>query len=99
MAAPIRPPVWPQIQSSAQTSVQAANVRPGRNDARLAAQKAFFEAALAGKVAAPAAAAQPEPKRATAAATPLQATRAAAAAEARNADRLPPPGSIVNILV
>ena len=90
VAAPVRPPVWPQ----AQTSVQAANVRPGRNDARLAAQKAFFEAALAGK---PAAAAEPE--RTASAATPLQATRAAAATEARAADRLPPPGSIVNILV
>jgi hypothetical protein len=97
MAAPVRPPAWPQVQANAQTSVQAANIRPGRNDARLSAQKAFFEAALAGKPAATAAPAEPE--RAAPAATPLQATRAAAAAEARAADRLPPPGSIVNILV
>jgi hypothetical protein len=94
VAAPVRPPIWPQ----AQTSVQAQNVRPGRNDARLAAQKAFFEAALAGKPAA-AAAPQAEPERAAPAATPLQATRLAAATEARGADRLPPPGSVINILV
>jgi hypothetical protein len=96
MAAPIRPPAWPAAASNAQTSVQAANVRPGRNDAHLAAQKAFFEAALAGKPAA-ATAATPAPERAAPAATPLQATRAAAATEARAA--LLPPGSIVNILV
>ena len=96
MAAPVRPPVWPQAQPLAPTSVQTAGVRPGRNDARLAAQKAFFEAALAGK---PAAAAQSEPERGMPAATPLQATRAVAATEARAADRLPPPGSIVDILV
>jgi hypothetical protein len=98
MATPVRPPVWPQVTTSAHTSVQAANVRVGRNDARLAAQKAFFEAALAGKPAA-SAAAPAEPERASPAAAPLQATRAAAATEARAADRLPPPGSIVNILV
>jgi hypothetical protein len=94
VAAPVaRPPAWPQ----AQTAIQAQNVRPGRNDARLAAQKAFFEAALAGKPSPTAAPAAPE--RTTPAATPLQATRAAAATEARAADRLPPPGSILNILV
>ena len=96
MAVPVRPPVWPQAQALVPTSVQAAGVRPGRNDARLAAQKAFFEAALAGK---PAAAAEPEPASASPAAAPFQAARSAAAAEARAADRLPPPGSIVNILV
>ena len=95
MAVPVRPQVWPQ----AQTSVQASNVRPGRNDARLSAQKAFFEAALAGAKPASAAAAEPERQRAQPTATPFQATRAAAATEARAADRLPPPGSIVNILV
>ena len=96
MAVPVRPQVWPQ----AQTSVQASNVRPGRNDARLSAQKAFFEAALAGaKPAATAAAAEPERERAQPTATPFQAARSAAATEARAADRLPPPGSIVNILV
>ena len=94
MAAPVRPPAWPQVASSAQASVQAAGIRPGRNDARLAAQKAFFEAALTGK---PAVAVEPE--RTAPAATPLQATRAAAATEARAADRLPPPGSIVDIMV
>ena len=97
MAVPVRPQVWPQVQ----TSVQASNVRPGRNDARLSAQKAFFEAALAGAkpATAAAAAAEPERERAQPTATPFQATRAAAATEARAADRLPPPGSIVNILV
>jgi hypothetical protein len=95
MAVPVRPQVWPQ----AQTSVQAANVRPGRNDARLAAQKAFFEAALGGAKAAATASVEPEQQRASPTATPFQATRAAAAAEARAADRLPPPGSILNILV
>jgi hypothetical protein len=101
MAVPVRPPIWPQVQThlaqSQATQVQAAGVRPGRNDARLSAQKAFFEAALAGKPAPAAAEAQPE--RAAPAATPLQAVRAAEAVEARAADRLPPPGSIVNILV
>jgi hypothetical protein len=95
MAVPVRPQVWPQ----AQTSVQASNIRPGRNDARLSAQKAFFEAALAGAKPAAAAAAEPERARAPPTATPFQATRAAAATEARAADKLPPPGSIVNILV
>ena len=91
MAIPVRPPVWPQAQLDA----QAARIQPGRGEARAAAQKAFFEAALAGK----AAASEPEPARAAQAATPLQAARAAAETEARAADRLPPPGSIVNILV
>ncbi len=90
MAVPVRPPVWPLVQAQ-------ANVQPGRNDARVAAQKAFFEAALAGKAAT--AAAESKPERAEPAASPLQATRAAAETEARAADRLPPPGSIVNILV
>lgn len=87
MAAPVRPPVWPP----------APQVQPGRNDARLAAQKAFFEAALAGQPK-PAASAQPDPAP-TRAASPAQAVRSVAATEARAADRLPPPGSIVNILV
>jgi hypothetical protein len=98
MAAPIRPPVWPQSQALIQTSVQIGGVRPGRNDVRQTAQKAFFEAALAGKSAA--AAAEPAPDQtAGPRASPLQATRSVAATEARGADRLPPPGSIVNILV
>jgi hypothetical protein len=88
MAAPIRPPVWPPVQT---------DLKPGRNDARMAAQKAFFEAALAGK-------AQPRPEPAAsgsaqATASPAQAARTVAAAETRATDRLPPPGSILNILV
>jgi hypothetical protein len=93
MAAPVRPPVWPP----AQVTVQAGNIQPGRNDVRATAQKAFFEAALAGK---------PKPITAQAAqvdgpprATAAQAVRSVAATEARAADRLPPPGSLVNILV
>jgi predicted component of type VI protein secretion system len=93
MAAPVRPPVWPP----ATTAVQTANVRPGRNDARLTAQKAFFEAALGGKSAV-AAAAEPE-RRAAPQVSAMHAARSAAATEAGAADRLPPPGSIVNILV
>jgi hypothetical protein len=88
MAAPVRPPVWPPAPS---------NIQPGRNDVRATAQKAFFEAALAGK---------PKPVSAQATrddgpprASPAQAARSVAATEARAADRLPPPGSIVNILV
>jgi len=87
MALPIRPQVWPPAQT---------NIPPGRNDARVSAQKAFFEAALAGKPMA-----RPETAAASAAptATPAQAVRGVAAAEARATDRLPPPGSILNILV
>ena len=97
MAAPVRPPAWPQAQALTQTSVNAAGVRPGRNDARLTAQKAFFEAALAGK---PAAKAEAAPEQAAGPrASPMQAARSVASTEARAADRLPPPGSIVNILV
>jgi hypothetical protein len=84
--APIRPQVWPPAPT---------DIRPGRNDARVAAQKAFFEAALAGKPAARAA----EPPPASPTASPAQAIRTAAAIEATAADRLPPPGSIINILV
>ena len=97
MALPVRPQVWPPAPG---------NVQPGRNDARVAAQKAFFEAALAGKTSgqtaqatqtaqAAQAAARPEPPKIAAA----QAVRSVAAAEARATDRLPPPGSIINILV
>jgi hypothetical protein len=87
MAAPIRPPVWPPAQT---------DLKPGRNDTRMAAQKAFFEAALAGKpVPAAVTSAQPTAPRAS----PAQAAPSFAASGARAADRLPPPGSIVNILV
>jgi hypothetical protein len=81
---PVRPQVWPPAQT---------HIQPGRNDARLAAQKAFFEAALGGT----AAPAEPTPDRPTTAAP--QAVRSVAAAGARATDRLPPPGSIINILV
>jgi len=90
MAAPIRPPVWPP----------APHIQPGRADRGLSAQKAFFEAALAGK---------PPPISAQAAAAstadapraaPAQAIRAATQVEANTAaDKLPRPGSIVDIYV
>jgi hypothetical protein len=89
-AAPIRPPVWPPAQT---------NIQPGRNDARLAAQKAFFEAALAGAPKPKASAASPVSDEPSPRAAPAQAARSVAAAAASAADRLPPPGSIVNILV
>ena len=88
MAAPIRPPVWPPAPS---------NIQPGRNDVRVAAQKAFFEAALAGKPNLTIAQAARDDAAPRASAT--QAVRSVAETEARAADRLPPPGSIVNILV
>jgi hypothetical protein len=94
MALPVRPQVWPPAPT---------NVAPGKNDARLAAQKAFFEAALAGKTGgasaqAPSmASADPSPARPTASAA--QAVRSVADVQARAMDRLPPPGSIINILV
>jgi hypothetical protein len=92
---PVRPQVWPPAQT---------DIRPGRNDTRAAAQKAFFEAAMGRAAGAAtqttaqaAAAADPQPQRPTA--SPAQAVRSVAAAEARATDRLPPPGSIINILV
>jgi hypothetical protein len=87
-AAPVRPPVWPPAPN---------NVRPGRNDARLSAQKAFFEAALAG--AAGSTVAQEAKGESAPRASAAQAARTVAATETRAADRLPPPGSILNILV
>ena len=89
MALPVvRPPTWPT----------ARRPRParsaGRADARAAAQRAFFEAALAGKVAPTA---SPEPSRAARAA---EAVRAVTATETQTAaDRLPRPGSIIDIWV
>jgi hypothetical protein len=88
MAAPIRPPVWPTVP---------ANTQPVRGDARAAAQKAFFDAALAGKTATAAQVADDAPARPTQPAA--QAVRSVAAAEARATDRLPPPGSLLDILV
>jgi hypothetical protein len=92
MAAPVRPPVWPPAPS---------DIRPGRNDVRAAAQKAFFEAALAGAPKPQPSAAQTAASSANAqpTASPTQAIRTATAVEAAATDRLPPPGSIVNILV
>ena len=87
MALPVRPAVWPPAP---------ADVRPGRNDARLAAQKAFFEAAMAGQANAAPKAAATEAPRASAA----QAVRAAGKVEADTAaDRLPKSGSIIDIWV
>jgi hypothetical protein len=96
MATPVRPHTWPTAP---------ANTPAVRNDAKVAAQKAFFEAALAGKVSPGVAqAAQGAPSQGSReaprpTATAAQAVRSVAAVEARAADRLPPPGSLVNILV
>ena len=92
MALPVRPQIWPQATTNGPGAVQ-----PGRNDARAAAQKAFFEAALAGK--ANTTAAQASRDDAAPRASAAEAVRSVAATEARATDRLPPPGSIVNILV
>ncbi len=87
MAAPIRPPVWPPAPG---------NIQPGRADVRASAQKAFFEAAMAGKTIPAVSASQPSGPTASAA----QAVRAVAATEARALeDKLPRPGSIVDIWV
>jgi len=85
---PVRPQVWPPAPS---------DIRPGRNDVRAAAQKAFFDAALSGQGGKVVAQAEARPDRPTASAS--EGARSAAAAEARATDRLPPPGSIINILV
>jgi hypothetical protein len=84
----VRPPTWPAAPAP------APSAPAGRTDARMAAQKAFFEAALAGKVAGAGAA---EPSRAARAA---EAVRAVAATETQTAaERLPRPGSIIDIWV
>ncbi len=88
-AAPIRPPVWPLAPTN------GAPAKLGRADVRLTAQKAFFEAALAGK----AEAATPSDARPAPRVAPAQAASAVAAADARVQDRLPPPGSVLNIVV
>jgi hypothetical protein len=79
MVAPVRPPVWP---------VAPSPIAPGRADARMTAQKAFFQAALAGKpvAAAPVSVAPAGPT-------------SRGGAEAPAVDRIPRPGSIVDILV
>ncbi len=89
-ALPVRPPVWPP----APTNAAPGSGAPARADARLTAQKAFFEAALAGK-AAPSGPAADAPR-----ASAAQAVRAAAQVEANTAaDKLPRPGSLVDIWV
>jgi hypothetical protein len=94
MATPVRPHSWPTAP---------ANTPAVRDNGKTAAQKAFFEAALAGKVspavAQAAQAAANQPAREAPKATAAQAVRSVAAVEARATDRLPPPGSLVNILV
>ena len=89
MALPVvRPPTWPAAPTP------APSAPADRSDARMAAQKAFFEAALAGKVAPFATA---EPSRAARAA---EAVRAVTATETQTAaERLPRPGSIIDIWV
>ena len=89
MALPVvRPPTWPTAPAA------APSAPAGRADARADAQRAFFEAALAGKVAPTA---SPEPSRAARAA---EAVRAVPATETQTAaDRLPRPGSIIDIWV
>jgi hypothetical protein len=75
-------------------------VQPAAADARAAAQKAFFDAALAGRTTTTAQAVQAsDAASARPTQSAAQAARTVAAAEARAADRLPPPGSLVNILV
>jgi len=83
MALPIRPPVWPPAPTPLQ---------PGRDGARASAQKAFFEAALAGKVVAQA-------QTPDSAARPAPTVRAAPPSEPKAADKIPRPGSIIDIWV
>ncbi|HEY3799318.1 MAG TPA: hypothetical protein VGL58_13290 [Caulobacteraceae bacterium] len=89
---PIQRPSWAVVPP------QTPAVTPARPDPRAAAQRAFFEAALAGRTATAAnetTAAEAAAPRASAA----QATRAVAATEARADDKLPRPGSIIDIYV
>ena len=83
MALPVRPPSWPVVQPQAQ---------PVRADARVSAQKAFFEAALAGKIA-------PQTVQADPAATAAPRPRAAASAPPEPGEKIPRPGSIIDIWV
>ena len=93
--AEIRPPAWPVVANPTRESP--------KSDARTAAQRAFFQAALANQTGAPAA---PQPVR-----TPVQ-TPAPAAAPARTAkapdltiqmpeepQKILRPGSIIDIRV
>jgi hypothetical protein len=85
MADPIRPSIWPQ------TPIQP---RQGgaHADTRLAAQRAFFQAALDGK--APVAA----PEAAAATQAPVMSSATSNAPEPPVV-RIPRPGSIIDILV
>jgi hypothetical protein len=88
MAAPVRPPVWPPAPST---------IKPGANDARATAQKAFFQAAMAGKAVQPPPAA---PVSAPAApATAARDLRASTPREEPAEGRIPRPGSIIDIWV
>jgi len=81
---PVRPPSLPAVAPTSPTP---------RNDARTAAQRAFFEAALGKAPSAPVAAA---PAAQTAPAAPRVET---AAATEEPAKRFPRPGSILDIRV
>ena len=82
MSVPVRPPVW-----------SVSNLPPGRTDARLTAQKAFFQAARSGQtVAAVARTSGPSRARAAQAAGAVTADPAAA-------DKPLRPGSIIDILI
>jgi len=76
-----RPPAWPTAPAPKPLAA------PSAADPRMAAQRAFFEAALAGK-------AQP-PSRAARAAEAVRAVAQAQAAPSQT----PRPGSIIDILV
>ncbi len=84
MADPVRPPQWPVVQRPP--------TAPARTDAKAAAQKAFFEAALAGKVGVQVLATQEIRPNAG-------APRPSGAGQPTAGDGVPPPGSFVNILV
>ena len=78
-----RPPVWPPATTT---------VQPGRADARLTAQKAFFDAAMSGKKAAP-------PPPAFEPENPATPMRAVPRRETSAADNLPRPGTFLDIRV
>jgi len=80
----IRPPVWPPPTS---------NLQPGHTDTRLAAQKAFFQAARTGRTLAAGSAVSP------ASSAPMKAVTPATTAEPAPLDRPPLPGSIIDIWV
>ena len=88
----IRPPVWPQSPSPA-----GNGARPAPDAAKLAAQRAFFQAALGGS-AAPAAPTQ-TPVVATVRAAPAVHETMVRAQPEEPPARIPRPGSFLNILV